>query len=164
METVKGAGSQGANFTAGGAERSERTQGSRRLDLVKIEVGRARTLRRAANHLRQIKKRPRIQCAAALFNPFPNSASRRNQKYYKFVMFVKLAVPGRCRSFAPGLSTRSATPEVVGEDNEQLHHRRLVIHPEQRRNIESHVVARPPGDRRSYDKTVVRRAPALFVA
>src|SRR5437763_7692728 len=79
-------------------------------------------------------------------------------------MFVKLAVPGRCRSFAPGLSARSATPEVVGEDNEQLHHRRLVIDPEQWRNIEAHVVTRPPGDRRSNDKTVVRRAPALFVA
>src|SRR5439155_7240618 len=60
---------------------------------------------------------------------------------------------GRFSAFFGG--TSPATAEVIGKDNEQLHHRRFVIHAEERRNIEAGVSTRSPGRSRSDDKTVV---------
>src|SRR6516165_1279581 len=75
-----------------------------------------------------------------------------------------LPITGRSWRLAAGFCTGSSAAKVVREHHEQLHDRRLVVHTKKRRDIETHVVPRTPGNRWPDNKTVVGRPAAFFIA
>src|SRR5438876_11969188 len=105
--------------------------------------------------VRKSRERVKVRPAPAF------SGSRLGTSASRTALLAISRRSGRFSAFFGG--TGPAAAEVIRKDNEQLHHRRFVIHAKQRRDVETRISTWSPGRSRPDNETVVRFSPNAFV-